>query len=120
MLKLVNFSGLLRSGLLHFSKNDLVMVNRTKANKSSYQLKKEVAKFQSEDILSQPQCQEILKRTKVVTDVRESAEIVEEILDKGDPVAVDMEGIVSDITNMIQVCDSSGNISLFRYFTRLN
>ena len=113
MLKFVRFGSQVRSGLFHFTKNDLVMVYRTK-HKSSHELKKDMQKFKGENVLSQPQCQEILKRTRVVTDVTESAEIVEEILERGDPVAVDMEGIVNEVTSMIQVCDSKGNISLFR------
>lgn len=57
---------------------------------------------------------ELFSRVTVVEDVEQSERIVKRILDVGQPVAVDMEGVVSGVTSMVQICDSERNISLFR------
>lgn len=71
-------------------------------------------KTESMEDLQSAKSQDILSRTKVITCEKECDKIVTEIMRKGDPVAVDMEGVQEGVTGMIQVCDSDRNISLFR------
>jgi len=92
---------------------NFLMIKRFR-NKSSHDLKQDFEKFRGSDIVASKECQDILSRTRVVTDAKESAKIVDRILDLGSPVAVDMEGVVSNVTSMIQICDINRNITLFR------
>jgi len=87
--------------------------SKVKANKYLEELKKE-----GTDDIKTDKAQDILSRTRVITCEKECEKIVAGIMKKGDPVAVDMEGVQEGLTGMIQVCDSSRNISLFR--TSLN
>jgi len=66
------------------------------------------------DIASCTFSQEVLNRVQIVTEVSESKDIVENIIAMGQPIAVDMEGLVEGTTSMVQVCDVERNISLFR------
>jgi len=74
----------------------------------------EFEKYKQDDVLSDPDCQDVLSRVKVVTDVTESKDIVNKMLAMGKPIAVDMEGIVEDTVSMVQVRDVKRNITLFR------
>ena len=57
---------------------------------------------------------EILKRITEVKHVEESRKVVEQLLKEGSPIAVDMEGISTGITGLIQIRDVHGNFTFFR------
>ena len=57
---------------------------------------------------------EILKRIKEVKHVEDSRRVVEQLLKEGSPIAVDMEGINTGVTGLIQIRDVHGNFSFFR------
>ena len=46
--------------------------------------------------------------------MEESRMVVEQLMKEGSPIAVDMEGITTGITGLIQVRDVHGNFSFFR------
>ena len=93
-----------------------VMVQRAKQSKSSYDLAKEFRNIRSSDILDSEACQDILSRTRVVTECDESVPVVSGLISAGSPVGLDMEGVAftNQRTSLIQVSDMAGNITLFR------
>ena len=85
------------------SLDQFVRVKRCKSM-SAHQLKQQLTQLKSEKIVVRQECQEILSRTRVISDVSESRAVVDRILGTGAPVGVDMEGVVNEVTGMIQVC----------------
>ena len=61
-------------------------------------------------------CQDILSRTKVVTETDECLDVVNRLMSAGTPIGVDMEGvnINTKTTSLVQISDVAGNITLFR------
>ena len=72
------------------------------------------AKNTSEEVDYQGRNGEILKKITEVKHVEESRMVVEQLMKEGSPIAVDMEGITTGITGLIQVRDVHGNFSFFR------
>jgi len=81
---------------------------------NTIEMKSHVEKFKKKDATCDPVSKDVLNRVKVVTDVSESKEIVRKLLARGEPIGVDMEGIVEGVVSMVQVCDVKRNITLFR------
>jgi len=81
---------------------------------NTIELKTDVEKFKKTNVTCDPASRDVLNRVKVVTDVSESKEIVRKLLAMGEPIGVDMEGIVEGVVSMVQVCDIKRNITLFR------
>ena len=88
-------------------------VDRMK-NKSSFDLNKEVQNIRAGEILSSEACQEILSRTRVVTETEDCRAVVGSLMSAGTPVGLDMEGVTNTRTSMVQISDVAGNITLFR------
>jgi len=87
--------------------------SKSSTNKHLEQLKRE-----SVVDLETDKSKDILSRTRVVVCDKECETIVDRIIEKGEPVGVDMEGIGQGTVGLIQVCDTDRNIYLFR--TSLN
>ena len=88
------------------SLDQFVRVKRCKSMSShqlKQQLKQQLTQLKSEKIVVRQECQEMLSRTRVISDVSESRAVVDKILETGAPVGVDMEGVVNEVTGMIQV-----------------
>ena len=88
-------------------------VNRTKL-KSSFELNKEVKNIRAGEILSSVACQDVLCRTRVVTECEDSLTVVSRLMSAGTPVGLDMEGVTNTRTSLVQISDMEGNITLFR------
>ena len=56
----------------------------------------------------------LLGKVTVVEEVEQSRGVVEALMELREPVALDMEGINSGVTGLIQVRDTRGNITFFR------
>ena len=67
-----------------------------------------------ESIIGDSSSQDVLNRVKVVTDVSESKKIINKLVDSGQPIGVDMEGVHTSPVSMVQVCDIKRDITLFR------
>ena len=88
--------------------------SKFQASKQEFQLQEEMENFQNQNIIQRPECQNILSRTRVITDCGESAKIVNKILKDKKPIGVDLEGVTESTTSMVQLIDKKGNITLFR------
>ena len=67
-----------------------------------------------DDHLKESSIKEILQRTTVIDDERDSAYIVDSLRRIGLPIGVDMEGHHGSIVGLVQVKSSDGAIYLFR------
>ena len=88
--------------------------DKFQASKLEFQIHEEFKSFQNQNIIQRPECQDILSRTRVVTDCAESAKVVDKILKNRKPIGVDLEGVTESTTSMVQLIDKKGNITLFR------
>jgi len=77
-------------------------------------LKTQVSKFKESPITNNATFQEVLNRVQVVNSVSDSIDIINDVMSMGQPVGVDMEGVVDGVTSMVQVRDVEKNIFLFR------
>ena len=50
----------------------------------------------------------------MITETSEARRVVDRMMEEARPLGVDMEGVASDRTGLIQVIDTDRNISLFR------
>ena len=67
-----------------------------------------------ENHMRQTSVQEVLQRTYIIDNERDSVDIVNKILKLGRPIGVDMEGHHSDPVGLVQIRSSDGAIYLFR------
>jgi hypothetical protein len=72
------------------------------------------ARVRNEDEKTKAFRSKILSLVQVVTDERESADIVEKMLYDRDPIAVDMEGVGDSPVGLVQIRTREGQIYLFR------
>ena len=67
-----------------------------------------------ENYMRETSVQNVLQRTRIIEDERESADIVNQIRNIGQPIGVDMEGHHGKTVGLVQVKSSDGAIYLFR------
>ena len=67
-----------------------------------------------DDLVQRKDVKEVLNRTQVIDNEKDSAAIVEKILRYKKPIAVDMEGHHFDVVQLIQIKVSDENIYIFR------
>ena len=67
-----------------------------------------------EHYMRESSVQNVLQRTRIIEDERESADIVNQIRNFGQPIGVDMEGHHGKTVGLVQVKSSDGAIYLFR------
>ena len=65
------------------------------------------------DYMEQTNVKEILKRTHLIDDERDSAKIVENIMTVGEPIGVDMEGHHCSNVGLVQMKTSDGFFIFF-------
>ena len=51
---------------------------------------------------------------RVITETSEARLVVDRLMEQARPLGVDMEGVASDKTGLVQISDTDRNISLFR------
>lgn len=104
----------MQSSYLRMTRSQTVMTKRRFRNPSSHDLKKQFEKFQGQKVTQSKECQEILARTRVITESSEARRVVDRLMEQGRPLGVDMEAVNCDRTGLVQVSDTDSNISLFR------
>ena len=50
----------------------------------------------------------------MITETSEARLVVDRLMEQARPLGVDMEGVASDKTGLVQISDTDRNISLFR------